>query len=95
LATTSGGAIKVDWPKMKDFTVVGTLSSSTQMYSGSLAMSQQRGFLIRSHLDSAGRRVTEGSFWDASPTYSRQPRPPQPETVIRMKPARTSHCPHR
>ncbi len=62
LATTSGGAIRVDWPNMKDFTVVGTLSSSTQVYSGSLAMSQQRGFLIRSHLGSAGRIVTEGSF---------------------------------
>ncbi len=75
---------------MKDFTVVGTLSSSTQMYSGSLAMSQQRGFLIRSHLGSAGRMLTEGSFTAASPTYSRQPRPPQPETAIAMKPARTS-----
>ena len=55
LDTISGDASRVDWPNMNDLTVVGTLSSSTQMYSGSLATSQHRGFLIRSHFGSAAR----------------------------------------
>src|ERR1700730_8772209 len=91
-ATISGGASRVDWPKTNDLTVVGTLSSSTQMYSGSLATSQQRGFLIRSHFGSAALRVTEAGLGEARPRYSRQPRPPHPDTVTTRTPARTSHC---
>src|SRR5262247_3144968 len=89
--TISGGASRVDWPNTNDFMVVGTLSSSTQMYSGSLATSQQRGFLIRSHFGSVARRETDGSLGLASPAYSRQFRP-QPETEIRMRPAMTNRC---
>ena len=51
----------LDFPKIRLFMVVGTLSSSTQMYSGSLATSPKRGFLIKSHLGSLGRSVTLGS----------------------------------
>src|SRR5512137_1095614 len=91
LDTMSGDASRVDWPNMNDLTVVGTLSSSTQMYSGSLATSQHRGFLMRSHFGSAARRLTEGSLGDASPRYSRQPRPPHPEAVSTRTLARTSN----
>ena len=62
-ATISGGAIRLDLPKIRVFMVVGTLSSSTQMYSGSLATSPKRGFLIRSHLGSAR---PERDDWDRS-----------------------------
>src|ERR1700730_10802120 len=92
LDTISGGASRVDWPKTNDLTVVGTLSSSTQMYSGSLATSQQRGFLIRSHFGSAGRRATDAALGDANPRYSRHPRPPHPEVTSTRMPARTIHC---
>ena len=51
----------LDFPKIRLFIVVGTLSSSTQMYSGSLATSPKRGFLIKSHLGSLGRSATLGS----------------------------------
>ena len=67
LDTISGDASRVDWPNTNDLTVVGTLSSSTQMYSGSLATSQHRGFLIRSHFGSAARMATDGSLGLASP----------------------------
>src|SRR5216683_5932873 len=92
LDTISGGASRVDSPNTNDLTVVGTLSSSTQMYSGSLATSQQRGLRIRSHLGSAARRAIDASLGDASPRYSRQPRPPHPATVTTRTPARTSPC---
>jgi hypothetical protein len=60
-ATTSGGASSVDLPNTKDFSVVGIFSSSTQTYSGSLGMSPKRGFLMRSHFDSARLSSTLGS----------------------------------
>src|SRR5260370_14132069 len=83
---------RVASPNTNDLTVVGPLWASTQMYSGSLATSQQRGLRIRSHLGSAARRAIDASLGDASPRYSRQPRPPHPATVTTRTPARTSPC---
>src|SRR5690242_14459468 len=60
------------------------------MYSGSLATSQHRGFLIRSHLGSVAFRLTDGSRWAGRPRYSRNPRPAQPETVSTSSPASTN-----
>src|SRR5262245_58098353 len=79
-ATSSGGAIMLDLPRSRLFMVVGTLSSSTQMYSGSLGTSPNRGFLIRSHFGSLGRRVTLGSFCAGSPASSRMLTQPPSET---------------
>ena len=76
-ATTSGVARSEDLPKTSDLSVVGSLSSSTQMYSGSLATSPKRGFLISSHLDSALLICTLGSFCAGSPSTSRTV--PQPD----------------
>src|SRR5512134_898078 len=64
-ATISGGAIRVDLPKTTRLNVTGSLSSSTQTYSGSLATSPKRGFLMSSHLGSLARIATLGSFWGA------------------------------
>src|SRR3990172_2009765 len=69
-ATTSGVARSEDLPSTSDLSVVGSLSSSTQMYSGSLATSPKRGFLIRSHLDSALLICTLGSFCAGRPASS-------------------------
>src|SRR5437879_1315296 len=49
------------WPRSSVVIVVGTLSSSTQTYSGSLATSPKRGFLMRSQRVSADLMTTEGS----------------------------------
>src|SRR5439155_14985933 len=72
LATTSAGAMMLFLPKTSAFIVKGTLSSSTQTYSGSLATSPNRGFLMSSHLGSVGRIVTLGSFWIGKPASLRQ-----------------------
>src|SRR5205823_7354428 len=47
-ATISGDAMMADCPRSSVAIVVGTLSSSTQTYSGSLGTSPKRGFLISS-----------------------------------------------
>src|SRR5437762_6711194 len=59
LATISGCAMMADWPRSSVVIVVGTLSSSTQTYSGSLATSPKRGFLMRSQRVSADLMTTE------------------------------------
>jgi hypothetical protein len=64
---------------MSPVNVKGTLSSSTQMYSGSLATSPKRGFLIRSQRVSADLMVTDGSPGDGTPSTWRTPE--QPETA--------------
>ena len=48
-------------PRISVVSVVGTLSSSTQMYSGSLGTSPKRGFLMSSHRASADLRSIVGS----------------------------------
>src|SRR5207302_10745099 len=53
LATISGGAMIAPLPRISVVIVRGTLSSSTQMYSGSLRTSPKRGLLIRSQRGSA------------------------------------------
>src|SRR6266849_5074183 len=58
-------------PRMRVVRVVGTLSSSTQMYSGSLGTSPKRGFLIRSQRVSADFRSTDGSLWTGRPAIWR------------------------
>src|SRR5215475_6360508 len=70
-ATTDGGAIMLPLPKTSVFSVEGTLSSSTQMYSGSLATSPNRGFLMSSHFGSVARSVTLGSLCAGNPASSR------------------------
>src|SRR5438093_4460877 len=60
-ATISGDAVIADCPRSSVVIVVGTLSSSTQTYSGSLATSPKRGFLISSQRVSADLMTTEGS----------------------------------
>src|SRR2546426_11859384 len=56
---------------MSPVNVKGILSSSTQMYSGSLGTSPKRGFLIKSHRVSAGLIATDGSPGDATPSARR------------------------
>jgi len=61
-----GAAMMALFPRMSVVSVVGTLSSSTQTYSGSLGMSPKRGFLMRSHRLSADFSVV-GSPRDVDP----------------------------
>src|SRR6266702_4684123 len=65
LATISGGAMSA-FLLMSPVNVKGILSSSTQMYSGSLGTSPKRGFLIKSQRVSAGLIVTDGSPGDGT-----------------------------
>src|SRR5207249_2044642 len=67
LETISGGAMIAPWPRTRVVRVMGILSSSTHTYSGSLATSPNRGFLIRSHRVSAALMVTDGSPGDWTP----------------------------
>src|SRR2546427_176762 len=67
---------------MSPVNVKGILSSSTQMYSGSLGTSPKRGFLIKSQRVSAGLIVTDGSPSDGTPSAWR--------TVAQPASARTS-----
>src|SRR5207237_9910677 len=60
-ATISGDAMMADCPRSSVVIVVGTLSSSTQTYSGSLGPSPKRGFLMRSQRVSADLMTTDGS----------------------------------
>src|SRR5262249_10105746 len=66
LATTSGVAMMAPLPRMRVVSVVGTLSSSTHTYSGSLGTSPKRGFLMRSHRLSADFSAV-GSPRDSDP----------------------------
>src|SRR6266851_3901201 len=77
LDTISGGAMRLDLPNTRVPIVVGILSSSTQTYSGSLATSGKRGFLMSSHLGSAALISTLGSSTRGRPTISRRLAPPQ------------------
>src|SRR2546426_1439569 len=56
---------------MSPVNVKGILSSSTQMYSGSLGTSPKRGFLIKSQRVSAGLIVTDGSPSGGTPNPRR------------------------
>src|SRR5207253_3062756 len=67
---------------MSPVNVKGILSSSTQMYSGSLGTSPKRGFLIKSQRVSAGLIATDGSPGDGTPSAWR--------TVAQPESARTS-----
>src|SRR5437016_7294932 len=67
---------------MSPVNVKGILSSSTQMYSGSLGPSPKRGFLIKSQRVSAGLIATDGSPGDGTPSAWR--------TVAQPESARTS-----
>ncbi len=67
---------------MSPVNVKGILSSSTQMYSGSLGTSPKRGFLIKSQRVSAGLIVTDGSPGDGTPSAWR--------TEEQLESARTS-----
>src|SRR5437588_12956821 len=67
-ATISGDAMMADCPRSSVVIVVGTLSSSTQTYSGSLGTSPKRGFLISSQRVSADLMTTEGSPGSTMPT---------------------------
>src|SRR2546427_5070647 len=70
---------------MSPVNVKGILSSSTQMYSGSLGTSPKRGFLIKSQRVSAGLIATDGSPGDATPSAWR--------TVAQPEGARTNAGP--
>ena len=87
LATTSGGAMRLDLPNTSVFIVVGILSSSTQMYSGSLGTSPKRGFLMRSHLGSADLISTLGSLCLGNPTSSRKLTHPDDTVAVRQSPS--------
>src|SRR5262245_15607882 len=67
LVTTSGDAMIAPLPRTSVVKVVGILSSSTHMYSGSLGTSPNRGFLTRSHRVSADLIATDGSPEFGSP----------------------------
>src|SRR2546426_7940443 len=67
---------------MSPVNVKGILSSSTQMYSGSLGTSPERGFLIKSQRVSAGLIATDGSPGDGTPSAWR--------TLAQPESARTS-----
>src|SRR5438105_7477937 len=67
-ATISGCAMMADCPRSSVVIVVGTLSSSTHTYSGSLGTSPKRGFLISSQRVSADLITTEGSPGSTTPT---------------------------
>src|SRR5882672_9728833 len=86
LATISGEAMRLDLPNTRVPIVVGILSSSTQTYSGSLATSGKRGFLMSSHLGSAALISTLGSSTLGRPTSSRRLAPPQ---ALRVTPTTT------
>src|ERR1700682_5314842 len=77
LDTISGEAMRLDLPNTRVPIVVGILSSSTQVYSGSLGTSGKRGFLMSSHLGSAALISTLGSSTLGRPTSSRRRAPPQ------------------
>src|SRR5437870_3708170 len=81
LATISGGAMSA-FLLMSPVNVKGILSSSTQMYSGSLGTSPKRGFLIKSQRVSAGLIATDGSPGDGTPSAWR--------TLAQPESARTS-----
>jgi hypothetical protein len=57
-----------DCPRRSVVIVVGTLSSSTQTYSGSLGTSPKRGFLMSSQRVSADLMTTDGSPLLSMPT---------------------------
>src|SRR5438034_6329139 len=67
LATTSGVAMMADLPRSSVAIVVGSLSSSTQTYSGSLGTSPYRGFLMSSQRVSADLITTDGSPGSRTP----------------------------
>src|SRR5262249_51852191 len=60
-ATISGGAM-IDFGRKKPMMVKGILSSSTQMYCGSLGTSPKRGFLIRSQRFSVALILMDASL---------------------------------
>src|SRR6266511_556602 len=92
LATISGGAMRLLLPKTSVPMVVGILSSSTQMYSGSLATSPKRGFLMSSHLGSAALISTDGSESLGIPASSLRlgSSPPQAESERETRARQTS-----
>src|SRR5689334_6059208 len=67
-ATISGDAMIADCPRSSVVIVVGTLSSSTHTYSGSLGTSPKRGFLMSSQRVSADLITTDGSPLSATPS---------------------------
>src|SRR5206468_6548960 len=75
-ATISGDAMMADCPRSSVVIVVGTLSSSTQTYSGSLGTSPKRGFLISSQRVSADLIATDGSPGEGTPSTWRTPAQP-------------------
>src|SRR5262245_2030458 len=86
LATISGGAMIDFEPRISVLNVVGTLSSSTQMYSGSLATSPNRGFCTSNHRFSAERWLTDGSPALGRPTSSRTFEHPESSTTVQRTP---------
>src|SRR5262249_43458502 len=88
LATTEGGAMMLPLPNTSVFSVEGTLSSSTQTYSGSLGTSPNRGFLMSSHFGSVARSVTLGSLCTGYPASSRILTHPANRSPIVQRPAR-------
>src|SRR5215510_7769351 len=88
LATIAGGAMMLPLPKTSVLSEVGIFSSSTQMYSGSLATSPNRGFLMSSHFGSVARSVTLGSPYAGKPASSRILTHPADRNPIVQKPAR-------
>src|SRR6266850_2832387 len=80
------------WPRTRVVRVIGILSSSTHTYSGSLATSPNRGFLIKSHRVSAALMVTEGSPGDWTPRICFAVEQPEAASAT-TTPATTRHCP--
>ena len=86
LATISGGAMIALLPRRSVVIVVGILSSSTQMYSGSLRTSPKRGFLMSSQRVSADLRSTVGSGVMGMPAIWRKPLHPVTASIARRSP---------
>jgi oligopeptidase B len=84
-ATTSGGAMIALLPRSSVVIVVGSLSSSTQMYSGSLRTSPNRGFLMSSQRVSADLRLTVGSGVTGMPTTWRKPLHPVTASIAKKR----------
>src|SRR5262245_50646899 len=87
LATIAGGAMMLFLPKTSVLSEVGILSSSTQMYSGSLGTSPNRWFLMSSHFGSVARSVTLGSLCTGKPASSRMLMHPADKNTIVQRPA--------
>ena len=88
LATISGGAMIALLPRTRVVSVVGSLSSSTHTYSGSLRTSPKRGFLMSTQRVSADLRLMVGSPGPVMPSIERTVLQPDAATSTTSNTAR-------